>query len=74
MTNKKVFCKTLNYNEHGLTLFFAVTGCISISFFVSSVNTPTGILSSMVGLHICAIITEIKTLKLIIEKKKKKHD
>ena len=34
--------------------------CISISTFASLVDIPTGIMSSTIGLNICAIIAKIK--------------
>ena len=37
--HKKV-CATLNYAEHFLILAYAITGCISISFFISLLNVP----------------------------------
>ena len=72
-THKKV-CTTLNYIEHFLMLAFTITGCVSISAFVSLVRIPIGIMSSAIGLKICAITGGIKKYKSIIEKKKKKHD
>ena len=45
--NKKVYT-TLNYNEHFLTLAFAVTICISISPFASLVDISKGIMSSTI--------------------------
>ena len=45
MSKKKVFT-TLNYIEHLLILFFAVTGCVSISAFGSLVGIPIDITSS----------------------------
>ena len=64
--NKKV-CMTLNYIEHSLTVDFVVTGCISICDFSSLVDIYTRIISSTIGLNICAIIAKFK--KLIIKKK-----
>ena len=37
--HKKV-CATLNYAEHFLILAYAITGWISISFFISLLNVP----------------------------------
>ena len=71
---KKKVCATLNYIENFLTLLFAVAKCISISTFASLVELPMGIMSSAIGLNICAIIAKIKSYKWIITKKKKKHD
>ena len=75
MSNKnKNVCTTLNYIEHFITLVFAITVCISISAFASLINISTEIMSSAIGLNICAIIARIKKYKSIIKKKKKKHD
>ena len=64
-------CKYLNYVEHLLILVSTVTGCISISAFASLVSVPVGIISSVVGINICAITAGIKKYKSIIKKKKK---
>ena len=48
----KKICKTLNYIEHFLILGSTITGCISISAFVSLVGIPIGITSSAIGLKI----------------------
>ena len=71
--HKKV-CTTLNYIEHFLILASTITGCISISAFVSLLGIPIGITNSAIGLKICAITVGIKKFKSIIKKKKKKHD
>ena len=71
--NKRVYA-TLNYIKHFLTLVFALTVCVSISVFATLVNFSTGIMSSTIGLNICAIIARIKKYKSIIKKKKKKRD
>ena len=60
--NKRV-CTTLNYIEHFLKLVFAVTVCVSISAFVSLVDISKGIMSSIIGLNICAISARIKNYK-----------
>ena len=70
----KKTCKYLNYVEHLLILASAVTGCISISAFALLVFIPIGIMSSTVGIKICAIAARIKKYKSIIKKKKNKHD
>ena len=62
---------TLNYIEHFLTLASTITGCISISAFASLIVIPIRIMSSAIGLEICAITSGIKKNK--IKKKKKKH-
>ena len=71
--HKKV-CITLNYAEHFLILFSTITGCISISVFASLLGSSIGIKSSAIGFKICAITTGIRNYKLIINKKKKKHN
>ena len=69
----RMFCVTLNYIEHLLILASAVTGCVSISPFASSVVIPLGIRCSSVGLKFVAITVVIKKCKSIIKKQKKKH-
>ena len=51
-----------------------ITGCVSISDFASLVGIPIGVTSSAIGLKVCVITAEIKKCKLMIKKKKKKHD
>ena len=51
---RKKVSSTLNYIEHIVTLFFAVTGCISISALASLFYISTGIMSSTIRLIICA--------------------
>ena len=52
-------CKYLNYVEHLLILVSIVTGCVSVSAFISLVCVPFGIASSAVGTKICAITARI---------------
>ena len=54
-------CETLSYIEQFLILASAVTRCISISTFVSLLGIPTRIMTSSIGLTICAIAAAIKT-------------
>ena len=70
----KKICTTLNYIEHFLILSSIITGCISISAFFSLIGIPRGITRSTIGLKIYAITVGTKKYKLIIKKKKKKHD
>ena len=70
---KKV-CTTLNYVENFLILGSTIAGCVSISAFASLVGIPIGITSFAIGLKIFATTAGIKKYKLIIKKKKKKHD
>ena len=67
-------CRTLNYIEYFLILAATITGCVYFYAFASLVGTPIGITSSAIGLKVCAITSRIKKYKLIINKKKKKHD
>ena len=67
----KKLCTILNYTEHFLILASAITGCVSISAFASSVVVSIGILSSAVGLKICTITAAIKKYQSIIKKKKR---
>ena len=55
-----------------LILASTVTGCISISVFVSSVSIPAGIASSVAATKICLITVGIKRYKSIIKKKEEK--
>ena len=72
MSNKhKNICGILNNIECLLILVSTVTGCVSISAYVSLVGIPVGIASSVVGLKICLKTTGIKKYKSIIKKKKK---
>ena len=71
--HKKV-CATLNYIENYLTLDSTTTGCISVSAFTFLLGIPIRITSSASGLKICAITAGIKKYKLIIKKKKKRHN
>ena len=56
----KKTCKYWNYVEHLLILVSTVTSCVSSSAFASLVAIPVGILSSEVGIKICAITAGIK--------------
>ena len=71
--HKKIY-RVLNYTEHLLILISTVTGCISISAFVSLVGILVGITRPVIGLKICVITAGIKKYKSITKKKKKKHD
>ena len=52
---------TLNYIEHLLILVSAITGCVSISAF-ASLSISIRIMSSTMGLKICAIVAIIKKI------------
>ena len=47
-------CITFNYIEQLFFLAFAVTGCVSIFAFTSSVRIPIRTISSVVRLKLCA--------------------
>ena len=70
----KMICTTLSYIEHFLILASTITGWISISAFASLIGIPIGTTSSSIGLKVCAIDAGTKKYKIIIKKKKKKHD
>ena len=71
-------CRVLSYIDHSFILInqliSTVTECVSISAFASLVGVPIGIISSAIGLNICAITTGIENYKSVNKKKKKKHD
>ena len=64
----------MNYIEHLLVLVSIVTGCVSISVFLSLVGISIVITSSAIRLKICAITAEIEKYKSIIKKNLKKYD
>ena len=70
----KKTCKNLICVEHFLILTVAITECVSISVFILLVGIPVGIISSAVGLKICATTVGIKRYKSISKKKRKKYD
>ena len=53
----------LKYIKHLLILASTVTGCIFISAFAFLVSISTGILSSAVGIKICAINAVVEKYK-----------
>ena len=57
-----------------LILVSIVTGCVSISAFVSLVSVRVGITSSAVELNICVAVGGIQKYNSIVKEKKKKHD
>ena len=61
----------LNYFEHFLVFVSAVSGCVSISEFVSLIGVPVRIIGSAIGLRICAITLGIKKYNSIIIKEEK---
>ena len=71
--NKKV-CRALTCIEHLHIGVSTVTGFVSISAFASLFGIPIRITNSAAGLKFFAITVWIKKYKLIINKKKKKHD
>ena len=64
----------MNYIDHSCIVVSTITGCVSISAFASLVDILIGITISAIRLKICVITAGIKKCKLIIKKKKKKHD
>ena len=63
----------LNYTDHLLIVISTITGCVSISTFVSLVGIPIRTRSTSIELKICAKTAGIKRYKSIIYEKKKKH-
>ena len=64
MSNKHIkACTTLNHFEYFFILASAVSGCFSFSAFAVLLGTPIGIMSSAIGLEICAITAGIKNYK-----------
>ena len=53
----------MNYIKHLLVLISTISGCVSISAFVSLVGIPIGITSSAIGLKTCVITTGIKEIQ-----------
>ena len=70
----KKICKYLNYVERKLILASRVTDSLSISAFSLLVAILVGITSFAVKIKIRAITAGFEKYKLIIKKKKKKHD
>ena len=68
-THKKIF-KTLDYIEHLFILVCTVTGCVSISAFVSLVSIGVGVASFVITIKTSIITAGIKKYKSIIKKKK----
>ena len=49
MINKhKKVCTTINFSEYVIVLASAVTGCVTISVFISLLDIPIGITSSAI--------------------------
>ena len=63
----------VNYIEHFLILASTVTGVFQFLFFFSLHGVSVRIMSSAIGLKICAITAQIKNYKSIIKKKKKEN-
>ena len=68
--HKKV-CTTLNYIEHFLILASTIKGCISIYAFASLIGIPIGMMSSAIGLKICAITAGIKSISQWLRTRKR---
>ena len=65
---------SLNYIEHFVILVTTITGCISISVFVSLLVIPVGMRSSAIGLKMFVTASGIKMYKSPVNKNKKKDD
>ena len=71
---KQEWRNRIKWIDELIILASSFTGCISISAFTSLLGIPIGIMSSGIGLKICAITAGIKKYKTIILKEKKKHN
>ena len=60
----------MNYTEHLLIIISTITGCVSISAFVSLVGISIAISSSAIELKICVVTAGIKNYKSIDKKDK----
>ena len=60
--------RVLNYFKHFLIFISVVSGCVSISEFASLAGILIGIISSTLGLNICAITAGITKYESIIKK------
>ena len=58
--NLKNVCRVLNYFDYFLVFVSAISGCVSISVFVSLIIVAVGVASSVVGLKIFALTAGIK--------------
>ena len=67
-------CRVLNYPKYILILISPVSGCDSISAFALLVENTVGVTSSEIELKICGITAAVKKYKVIIERKRKKHN
>ena len=70
-TLKKV-STTSNYFEHLINSASTVTQCVFISAFASLFGILLGITSSAVGLKICAITQELKSINQWLRQKEKR--
>ena len=68
----KKICITLNCIKHFLILASTITGCISISAFVSLIGIPIGNTCSAIGLKISAIAEGFKKYASLIKKRKRR--
>ena len=59
--HKKV-CRVFSNIYHLLIVISTITGCVSISAFASLFGIPIGVLSSVIGLKICAVTVRIRSV------------
>ena len=67
----KKTCKYLHYVENLLILVSTVTGCISISTFISLVRVPVSITSSALVLKFVQSLQELKSKRQLSRKSRK---
>ena len=66
--------RILNYIDHSLIAISTIAGCVSISDFAPLVGILIRIASSAIESNICVITAMIKSYKLIVKKKRKRHN
>ena len=72
MRSIKTFGRVLNYMHYLLIAISAILDVFPLLAFL--VGIPIGNTNSAIGFKICAITVGIKKYKLIVKKKKKKHE
>ena len=66
----KNVCRTLDYIAHALIVISEITGCLSISAFLSLIGTPIELASCTVRLKIFVVPTGTKKYKSMNKKRK----
>ena len=66
--NHKKVCRVLNYIDHSLIGISTITGCVSISAFLSSLGICIRTTSSAIEILICVLTAGFKMYKSMIKK------